>query len=429
MNPANEQNPSLYSLTVSHYLLSAICFVVLAVMVLFSSEELTGHYFHPQLLAVTHMAALGWGTLIIFGACYQLLPVILETGLYSYKLGWVSLSSFLSGLMLLVYAFWIFDPGHLMQCGSLLLLTGILLFGLNIFFTAKNNNKETTHQEFILTACLWLIFTAILGTLLVFNFRYAFLPKDHLQFLKLHAHMGIGGWFLMLIIGVSSKLLPMFMVSARQKPLYLSWSYYLINIALLLFLADTYFYGINIKTYFIAFLAVAGISAWLIFIFHCFRSRMRNAIDMPLKFTFLSLILLCFAVFLLPLIVYHQLKANPEAVQYTLLYGTLLFMGWVSALILGQTFKTLPYIVWVKHYQHLAGKRIIPMPADLVNQLMLKIQFVAFLGFLIFFYIGLIVHSDLFRNLGLFSFLVTTLVYLANVLVVLNHKTKQNDRT
>lgn len=426
MNLANEQNPSLYRLTIAHYFLSALCFVAVAVMTLFSSEELTVHYFHPQLLAVTHMAALGWGSMIIFGACYQLLPVILEIDLYSYKLGWVSLFSFLSGLLLLVHAFWIFDPGHFMQCGSLLLLMGISFFGLNVFLTTKKINKVDIHQEFIITACIWLVLTAILGVLLVFNFQHAFLPKDHLQFLKLHAHMGIGGWFLMLIIGVSSKLFPMFMVSTKPKPLYLLWSYYLINSALLLFLADTYFYGINPTTYFIAFLAMGGITSWLIFIFRCYRSRMENSTDLYLKFTTLSFVSLCFAVFLLPLIVFYQLNANPEAVQYTLLYGTLLFMGWITALILGHTFKTLPYIVWVKHYQHLAGKRKIPIPADLFNQLLLKVQFIVFLGFLIFFYVGLIFHSGLLRNLGLVFLLITALVYLLNVMIVLTHKAKHD---
>jgi hypothetical protein len=220
---------ALYTPVIAHYVASAICFVAMAVMLLFASDDMQGHYFHPKLLAITHTAALGWGTLIIFGACYQLLPVILEIELYSYKLCWLSLAFFLAGLPLLVTGFWQFDPGLSMQIGSVLLVTGITIFALNIWLTARALKVQNIHQDFIITSALWLLATAILGVLMVFNFRFAFLPQDHLQFLKLHAHMGIGGWFLLLIIGVSSKLLPLFLVSTKQKTVYLYWSYYLIN--------------------------------------------------------------------------------------------------------------------------------------------------------------------------------------------------------
>lgn len=422
MIPLSAQHPTLFRLVISHYLVSAICFVVLAGLLLYSSGDLSGHYFQPHLLAITHLATLGWGTLIIFGACYQLLPVILETEIYSYKMGWISVALFILGLFVLVYSFWIFEPGLHMQCGSLLLLSGISLFGINTFITSKKINKPDINQEFIITACIWLIGTAILGTLLVFNFQFAFLPKDHILFLKLHAHMGIAGWFLMLIIGVSSKLIPMFLVSIKQKPIYLSWSYYLVNTGLLLFLIDTYLFGLNIKSYVAAIIVVAGVASWLIFVFYCFRFRMRKSIDLPIMHTVLSFFLLTIAIVLLPFIIYYQMKGDPQAIANTNLYGTLLFMGWISSLILGQTFKTLPFIIWIKHYQHLAGKGTIPMPADLFNKKMLAIQFTIFLIFIGSFYPGLFLKSTWLVNTGLLCFLIVAIVYLTNVMIVLLHK-------
>ncbi|HCN84471.1 MAG TPA: cytochrome C oxidase subunit I, partial [Sphingobacteriaceae bacterium] len=75
-----------------------------------------------------------------------------------------------------------------------------------------------------------------LGVALVFNFTVPIFPQDQLHFLKLHAHLGLIGWFLLMLIGVSSKLVPMFLVSSYQKTVLLTVSYYLIVIALLLFL-------------------------------------------------------------------------------------------------------------------------------------------------------------------------------------------------
>lgn len=393
-------------------------------MLLFAARNLTGHYFHPQLLAITHMAALGWGTLVIFGAVYQLLPVVLETELYSHKAGWVSLGLFSSGLIFLVYSFWNFRPGIHMQCGSLLLLAGIVLFGANVFLTAKQNRNDI-HQEFIITACIWLVVTALLGALLVFNFRYAFLQKDHILFLKLHAHMGLAGWFLMLITGVSSKLIPMFLVSKQQRAGLLSWSYYLINAGLIFFVTDTYFSGLNNKTYMAVLIALAGIACWLMFIACCFRSRMRKTIDLPIWHSLISFMLLGIAIFILPLIVFNHIKADSRAVDYTTLYGSLLFMGWISSLILGQTFKTLPFIVWLRHYQHLAGKDTIPMPADIFKTKLLKLQFVMFLIFILSFYTGVFYKSAILINSGLGCFLAVSLVYLSNVIIVLFHQPRK----
>ena len=426
MNSLNQQHPALYKLVASHYLLAALCFVGMAVMLLFASQDLNGHYFHPKLLAITHVAALGWGTVIIFGACYQLLPVILETELFSYKLGWVSVTVFFTGLVLFVYSFWVFDPSFTMQLGSMLLLSGIFLFGINVLKTSRVVKKQNIHQDFIITSCIWLLATAILGVLMVFNFRYAFLPKDHLQFLKLHAHMGIGGWFLLLIIGVSSKLVPMFLVSAKQNPAYLNWSYYLVNAALILFVTDTYLFGVNSKTYIIALIAAAGVISWLFFIAQCVKSRMRKVFDLPIWHTLVSFLLLTVALIVLPFIVFYQLKSDPLSVRHTNLYGSLLFMGWISALILGQTFKTLPFIAWIKHYQHKAGKGNIPMPADLFNKKLLRIQFAVFLVFNAGFYVGLFFQSDVLVKAALICFLLTAIVYLINVLIIILHKPKSS---
>src|SRR5262249_37692784 len=52
------------------------------------ATELTGHYYHPRVLALTHTVTLGWITLTIMGASYQLVPVLLERPVWSERLAW-----------------------------------------------------------------------------------------------------------------------------------------------------------------------------------------------------------------------------------------------------------------------------------------------------------------------------------------------------
>lgn len=424
MNTVITQHPSLYKIVITHYLLAAISFLVLAPMLAFAVNDLGGHYFQPHLLAITHTAALGWGTVIIFGACYQLVPVILETELFSYKMAWFGIATFYLGLLDFIYSFWVFDPGLHMQCGSLLLLTGISLFVINIFITAKKIKKPDIYQDFILTSCIWLLVTAILGVLMAFNFRYAFLPQDHLLFLKLHAHAGLGGWFLLLIMGVSAKLLPMFLVSTAQKTAWLKWAYPLLNVALLLFFINTYFFGLNIFTFLIASLGFAGVICWLVYVYKCFKSRLRKKLDIAMAHTLLSVLLLVTAIAVLPFIIFYQLKADGFAVRLTVVYGSILILGWISSLILGQTFKTLPFIVWTKRYQHIAGTKTTLLPAQLYNNTLLSIQFTSFLIFIISFSLGLLLELNVLVWLAIICLAITAITYVSNVLITLFKNTE-----
>ncbi len=418
-----KQNPELYKIVVTHYIVAAFCFLILSVMMLFSVKAFTGHYFHPQLLAITHMAALGWGTMIILGASYQLIPVVLETDLYSEKLAWLSFGLFLPGLLALVYSFWVFVPGIHMQCGAVLLLLAVILFTVNVYLTAKKKKQQTIQEDFIFSACLCLCFTVALGTALVFNFTVPIFPQDQLHFLKLHAHLGLIGWFLLMLIGVSSKLVPMFLVSSYQKTGLLTASYYLIVIPLLFFLVDSYLFGLSFRTYLIFTLGAIGISCYFMFILKCLRSRLRKHIDLPMLNSFLSFILLKIAILTVPFIIYFHLKNNPVTIRFSMVYGEFMLMGWITALILGQTFKTLPFIVWVKHYEHLTGKFKTPMPADLFADNLLKAQTISFIIFCVTFMPGCYFMAIPLIYIGIAALMVTAMLYLSNVFIVLFHKT------
>lgn len=418
-----KQNRGLFRIVVTHYVAAAFCFLVLSGMILFSVKAFTGHYFHPQILAITHMAALGWGTMIILGASYQLIPVVLETDLYSERLAWLSFALFVPGLIALVYSFWVFVPGIHMQCGAILLLLAVVLFTVNVYLTAKKKKQETIQEDFIFSACICLCLTVALGTALVFNFTLPLFPQDHLHFLKLHAHLGLIGWFLLMLIGVSSKLVPMFLVSSYQSTKLLTYSYYLIVGALLYFLIDSYLFGLSLRTYLIFAIGAAGMACYFIFILKCLRSRLRKHIDLPMITSLLSFILLKIATLSVPLIIYFHLKNNPLTIRFSMIYGEFMLMGWITALILGQTFKTLPFIVWVKHYEHLTGKLKTPMPADLFANNLLKAQTVSYLVFCLTFMPGCYLLFVPLIYTGTAALMVTALLYLFNVFIVLFHKT------
>lgn len=402
---------------VPFYGTAALAFLALCIMLFFSADAFKGHYFHPKLLALVHTAALGWGTMIIFGAVYQLLPVIFEKELHSSKLAIASYFLLLPGTVLLIYNFWMFTPNLSMQIGGILVLISIILFALNVLNTAEDSTKYTIQKSYIIASALWLFITALLGLLLALNFSYPIFKQDHLNILKLHAHAGIVGWFLMLIIGVGTKLIPMFLLGKSAKEKYLKYAFYLINFGLAAFLVDGFFSGIQMRALIYAAAIVTGIFLFLLYILDAYKNRMRKKLDFNMKHTMFSMGFLVLAIILIPVVM-----LNPKQLDWAMVYGSLIFMGWITSLILGKTFKTLPFIVWNDHYKNHSGKPKIPMPKHLFYESWVKWQFFIYLAGFIIFIVGIKTGFAWLIQLAAIVMTGVAIIYNLNVFKIILHK-------
>ncbi len=422
-NVLTQKSPSLGAV-VPHYICGAFFFVVLCFLVLFSSDAFIGHYFHPKLLAITHIAALGWGTMMILGALYQLLPVILEAPLFSETLAKITFITFTSGVICLAWAFWNFYVGIHIQVAAILLLLSFSLLLINIVLTTKKTPKWTTEADFIVTSAVWLLFTGILGALMAFNFAYPILNRSHLLFLKIHAHMGIAGWFILLIMGVGSKLIPMFLLSHNLNIKKLTIAYYLVNIGLIGFSADVFFRGEKAFLQIYALLITVGILFFISFIYEAYKKRVRKQLDIGLKHSFMA-----FLFFLLPIIIGIIVSFKPSLndkfmLQIYLVYGVSIFYGFISFLILGQTFKTLPFIIWMHRYSKVAGGQKTILPKDLYSQTLVKLQYAVYLVALPTLIIGILLSTSAVIKAGAVLLLATSILYTINVLKIIMHNFK-----
>ncbi len=191
-----------YKVVLPFYIYAALSFLVATILLFFSSSAFLQHYFHPKTLAITHLMALGWGTMMILGASHQLVPVLIEGRLHSNVLAWFSFVLAALGIPLLVYGFYNFDFGWPAQWGAILINSGVIFYLINIAISMVRSKKENVHAVFVFTATLWLLITTMVGLFLIYNFTHNILSKDSLAYLPLHAHLGIIGWFLLLVIGV-----------------------------------------------------------------------------------------------------------------------------------------------------------------------------------------------------------------------------------
>jgi len=411
-----------YKVVLPFYLYAAVAFLVANILLLLSATGLTIHYFHPHTLAITHIMALGWGTMIILGASHQLVPVVIEGKLYSDQLAYTSFILAAAGIPLLAYGFYVFDMGWPAKWGGGLLILAIIAYLINLAVSMVNTKQENIHAVFVFTAALWLLATAAVGLILVYNFTYPLMSKNSLDYLPLHAHLGIVGWFLLLVTGIGSRLIPMFLISKYNNVRQLWWIYGLINSGLLVFVF-IFLYAVPGWLLLLPLMAVAA--AILLFGNFCYlsyRQRIRKRVDEQMKVSLLSVLMMLLPVIFLVIIIVVLVMSPKENISLVITYGFIIFFGWLTAIILGMTFKTLPFIVWNKVYHQRAGTGKTPNPKDLFSNTVFKWMSVIYILGFILFIAGILLDNAIVLQLAAAFLVLTSLLYNWNVIKLLMHK-------
>ncbi len=418
-DPAKTTSPKL---VLPFYLYAAVSFLCAAVLLLFSVKDFTGHYFNPHMLAITHIMALGWCTMIILGASHQLVPVIIEGSLFSPFLARSSFIFSAIGIPVLVYGFYQFNMGWPSRMGGILIVLSVLSYVVNLGLSISKSGNESVQSSFVLTASLWLLVTTIIGLLLVYNFSIPLLKHNSVAYLSFHAHIGIIGWFLLLVMGIGSKLIPMFLISKYQHNRMLWWIFGLVNGGLLVF-AVCFLYNSAAYLFFLPLVLILG--AVFLFMFFCYkayRERIRKKVDEPMKLSLLSVLIMAIPPVVMIVLLIMLTGTNKTPAKLVTAYGFLVFFGWLTAIILGMTFKTLPFIIWNKVYHRLPGKIKAPNPRELYNDKIVQVMLYCFFAGLGVFVTGILVESVLLLRAGGMLLLVTAILYNWNVMYLLKHK-------
>lgn len=411
-----------YKVVLPFYAYAAAAFLVATFLLLLSASEIPKHYFQPHTIAITHIMSLGWGTMMILGASHQLVPVMVESKLHSNILAYASFVSAAAGIPLLVFGIYTFNMGWPAQWGGILIMMAIIAYLINLAMSMSASKSENVQAVFVFTAAIWLLATATLGLMLVYNFTFPFLSNNSIDYLSLHAHIGIAGWFLLLVMGVGSRLIPMFLISKYDSSQKLWWIYGLLNVGLLTFV----FIFLYTHSRILFIIPLVCISAAIIifgnFCYLAYRQRIRKKVDEQMKISLLSVILMVLPIIFLIVIITLLLLSRVEQTRLIISYGFIIFFGWITAIILGMTFKTLPFIIWNKVYHQLAGKGRTPTPKDLFSDVIFRWMSIAYLGGFVIFTAAILSDQKLLLQLGALLLLITSVLYNWNVIKLFMHK-------
>jgi hypothetical protein len=193
-----------------------------------------------------------------------------------------------------------------------------------------------------------------------------------------HAHLGVVGFFLMMIVVVSFKLVPMFALSSVQSWRRAGWSLGLLNAGLAgLFVAILV--G-SVWKLACALVVIAGLALYGWEFVAILRARKRRHLDWSLRYFLTAVALLAPVSVIGVVLAWPNLPATLLTTQLENVYGFLALMGVVTFAILGMLCKIVPFLVWYHRYSHQLGRCPVPALADLYSARIQAIGYWLYLG-------------------------------------------------
>lgn len=335
-------------------------------------ELAAGLYLSPHVAAVTHCFTLGWISMTIFGAIYQLLPVALGVSIRSERAGHLSFYAFAPGIALFATGV-ASSLNGLRNAGVTLIAIGITCLVVNVALSLRKVIDRDVIWAAIVIALSFLMLTLAMGSLLAQNIHSGFLGDWRITVLATHLHVALLGWVLVMIVGISHRLLPMFLLAHTADT---RWT----RRALACLSAGVLILAIGILTGRTAIIGVVqwagllliecGVICFLIQVTLFFRARKRPKLDAGLRHAATGLIFLAISAALAPVVL-------ATGVGYRLLDTTYVMLGVVGGLtlyVIGQFYKIVPFLAWMARFRDDMGKKRVPTVAQLYSPLVAHVD-------------------------------------------------------
>jgi len=329
----------------------------------------------PDTLVLVHVVAIGWLSLLMCGALFQFVPVLVARPLYSNSLPLPTLLCLVSGLLALILGFLqlagrIDSALPLFPAAGTLLTVGFALALWNLGRTLWPLGSLPLPARFVVVGLLSLAATVGYGVVFALVLGGSLVDETFVDLaasgLPVHAIAGLGGWLTFTAVGVSYRLLAMFMLAPElngrrtRAVLYLGTG--AIALAVLGGGAAIRF-GLGLPQ--ILFLAgVLGLAAAALYgadIVQLYRARKRRHIELNSRMAGFALAsLAASAVLMVALLALGRLPDHAGAVVF------LVAFGWLSGLGLAKLYKIVAFLTWLECYGPVLGKTTTPRVQDLV---------------------------------------------------------------
>jgi hypothetical protein len=357
-----------------------------------------------------HLLVLGWATMIAMGAVYQLINVVLQSNIYSEKLGYVHYGFFTAGAAGLLYGFQSGQAAWIAGFASIAFI-GILLFAWNIAVTLLRASQWNTITISTGCAVAYLTLTGITGMAMGLNFHFNQWGSFHEQLFGAHIWLGTLGWFGLLISGFTYKMLPMFYLAhgfptKLQKVILILWNAG-VWIGALSFLLE----GPRLIQWCGLLLIVLAFVAFNLHISQIYKHRHKPKPGTGIVWATGSARALM-VLGIITLMLYAWFPERMFQTDILVMLGWIYLWGWVAVTILGYLSKIAPFLWWTHKYGPQVGKKKIPTMAQLIDDRKVNIGLAFIIGSLFVLLLGFGFHQSWMVSMGGCSLSLGSLAYI-----------------
>ena len=332
------------------------------------------HLASPDTLVLVHVVCIGWLSLAMCGALFQFVPVLVAKPLFSEKWALPALGLLTAGLVALLAGFLglggRLPAWHwLLPVGAVLLLAGFGLIVVDLGLTAWQ--RPAGPARFVLVGLASLCATVAFGAL--FAFAHAGWAGGIGQSLlasgvPLHAIAGMGGWLTLTAMGVSYRLLSMFMLAPDVDDCKSSMTLAAGAFAVAVTVVGGTFaiwlsYGLGAV---LSMVAAAGLASIVLYgrdVIGIFKGRKRRQLELNTRMAVLSFVSLAATALLgAALLLTGAFVAQVGAFVFLAVFG------WLSGLVLAKLYKIVAFLTWLETYGPVMGRAPTPRVQDLVSE-------------------------------------------------------------
>jgi hypothetical protein len=323
--------------------------IAASLLFLIDAQTMFNSRWSGEILAFTHLLTLGFILMTMTGALFQFIPVITGYSIpQSKKITPVIFLSLTIGIIFLVVGF-LYSKDIFFQL-SLLFLSiafGVFSLSLSYLLLTLRSDKEAI---FVLRLADGALFITV-GLGLFMTFAYAFEPFaiSFRLYTNMHLIWALLGWTILLIMAVSSQVIPMFHVTPSFPSKYLRS----LSIVLMLGLVFLSITSLTVSSDFLQMSAELVISfcvlIFSLYTLYMINKRKRKVKDMTINFWRIALVMPVISLFLYW---FNDLILTLPLTKLEILLGIVFIFGFVISSIMGMIQKMVPFIIYL-HLQRL----------------------------------------------------------------------------
>ncbi len=334
------------------YFAAAHVALAVAAAVLMMHPDLPGAFhYHPRLIGVLHLVTLGWISGSIVGAFYIVAPLAFGMP-FPARLGdHVACALFWAGTAGMVGGFWQADYRSV-GLASFGVIGAIGFVGARACRGLLRARLPYGVSVHVALAFLNIVGAGSLGVLLTLARSSALAGLSPVAVAAAHAHIAVLGWGVMMIVGVSYRLVPMFLPAAMPAGRGLVWSAILLEVGTL---GVAWTVAAGGRTWPWALVVVAGLAAFLRQVRGVVSNRRPRPVEMVGRDwatwqTHAAMLYLIVAV-----VIGLCLAAVPVPPAWQWTYGVAGIVGFVAQMVVGIQGRLLPIHAWYRAMSALDG--------------------------------------------------------------------------